>query len=86
MDYIDVLILESYHIIQRGRKQSEGFPLPLSVSDINDYVDAFPTALDNDIFYACIFHLDDMWLEHYYEKNKPKGGKTKGNSSKAIPI
>jgi len=81
MDNIDVLLLEAFHICERGRRVTDTGPLPLSIRDVTDYLEAFPTCLDNLTFYRAIFALDNMCLENHYDNNKPKVKKTSGQST-----
>ncbi|EFN6911476.1 hypothetical protein EIG74_00045 [Escherichia coli O10] len=57
-------LLYAYSVMSRSRRYAgmSGVPLPLSISDIHDYLKAHPILIDGDEFEAVIFALDDNYF------------------------
>lgn len=58
-------ILNVFYLACRGRKYVGGMsivPLPLSVRDISDVVEAHITHIARERLDPCVFALDDEWL------------------------
>lgn len=57
-------LLYAYSVMSRSRRYAgmSGVPLPLSISDIHDYLKAHPILIDSDEFEAVIFALDDQYV------------------------
>ncbi|EDI0784778.1 hypothetical protein AXR31_002961 [Salmonella enterica subsp. enterica serovar Braenderup] len=66
-------LLHAYSVISRARRYAgmAGVPLPLSLSDINEYLDTHPILIDRDEFEVVIFALDALWLDR---ENIEQGG------------
>lgn len=53
-------IIETYHLAARGRNYVEGSPLPLSVKDVTNVIEAHPIAIPRSILDGVIFAIDDI--------------------------
>lgn len=65
-------VLGTFYLASRGRSYIGGMsvmPMPLSVKDITDVLDAHPVFVDRSILDPCIFAIDDSYLS---EVNKSK--------------
>jgi len=62
-------IIETYYLASRGRNYTEGQPLPLSVRNVTDVIEAHPIAIHRSLLDPIIFAIDDMVLA---EQRKPK--------------
>lgn len=64
IDAITWEILNAFAVISRTRRYVgiSGQPLPLSVTDINNYLSIYSLLIDRDEFDTAIFALDDEWL------------------------
>ena len=62
-------IIETYDLVSRGRNYTEGQPLPLSVKNITEVIEAHPIAIHRSLLDPIIFAIDDMVLS---EQRKPK--------------
>lgn len=47
-----------------------GTPLPLTVRDISDVIDAHPTLIDRETIDEGVFAIDDEWLSEVREQIK----------------
>ncbi|MGJ8518014.1 hypothetical protein LMG33810_002373 [Carnimonas sp. LMG 33810] len=54
--------------VARMRRYSEGIPLPLSLIEIEQYLQRHPTVIDRDEFDAGIYAIDEIVLQHFKEK------------------
>ncbi|EFB1405652.1 hypothetical protein F9Z73_22320 [Escherichia coli] len=61
----------AYSVMSRSRRYAgmSGTPLPLSLSDINDYLKMHPVLIDRDEFEAVIFSLDDNYFSQFAKNN-----------------
>lgn len=55
-------IIEVYSLAARGRNYTEGKPLPLSVKNITEVIEAHPIAIHRSLLDPIIFAIDDMVL------------------------
>lgn len=62
-------IIEVYQLAARGRNYTEGQPLPLSVRNITEVIEAHPVAIHRSLLDPIVFAIDDMVLA---EQRKPK--------------
>ena len=62
-------IIETYQFVARGRNYTEGQPLPLSVRNVTEVIEAHPVAIHRSLLDPIIFAIDDMVLT---EQRKPK--------------
>lgn len=67
-------IIEAYRVISRSRNYAgmAASPLPLSLSDIEQYLSSRPVLIDRSEFDAAIFALDDAELQAFSEKQEKK--------------
>ncbi|WP_273804192.1 hypothetical protein [Providencia rettgeri] len=65
-------LLIAYGLISRGRRYTgmTGCPLPLSLTDIDRYLSARPTAISRKEFDAAIFALDDLFREEWVREQE----------------
>ncbi|WP_418347446.1 hypothetical protein [Serratia fonticola] len=65
-------ILTAYAMISRSRQYAgmAGVPLPLSLTDIERYIQSRPILIDRSEFEAAIFALDDAWRDRWAEEQK----------------
>ncbi|WP_156629279.1 hypothetical protein [Faucicola atlantae] len=69
-DYQTYSIISTFYLACRGRSYLSGMsviPLPLSVLDITNTINAHPVLLERSVLDACVFALDDVYLS---ETNK----------------
>ncbi|OIX96214.1 hypothetical protein BFS14_01755 [Serratia fonticola] len=59
-------------MISRSRQYAgmAGVPLPLSLNDIERYIQSRPILIDRSEFEAAIFELDDAWRDRWAEEQK----------------
>lgn len=62
-------IIETYQFVARGRNYTEGQPLPLSVRNVTEVIEAHPIAICRSLLDPIIFAIDDLVLA---EQRKPK--------------
>ncbi|WP_320339242.1 hypothetical protein, partial [Escherichia coli] len=55
----------AYSVISRARRYAgmAGVPLPLSLTEINEYLATHPVLIERDEFEAVIFALDDQYFQ-----------------------
>ncbi|WP_080948296.1 hypothetical protein [Moraxella bovoculi] len=65
------MIIYVFCMASRARRYigMTGTPLPLTVKDISDVVDAHPTMIDRETLDAGVFAIDDVWLDEMTRKN-----------------
>jgi hypothetical protein len=71
-------ILTAYSVISRSRKYAgmAGAPLPLSLCDIERFLNSRPLLIDRNEFESAIFALDDAWRDKWAaEQKKTKSDK-----------
>ncbi|GAB0725941.1 hypothetical protein NB16F79_39920 [Escherichia coli] len=58
-------LLYAYSVISRARRYAgmAGVPLPLSLTEINEYLATHPVLIERDEFEAVIFALDDQYFQ-----------------------
>ena len=59
-------IIHIFYLASRSRRYIGGMavsPLPLSVADINDVLMAHHCYTDRETLDACVFAIDDVWLQ-----------------------
>lgn len=66
--YIAHVLLDAYNVIARGRKYTQGVPLTISSTDINDYLQLYDLPVDIDIFLSAMFMLDNEYIDEVREK------------------
>lgn len=64
IDAVTWEILNAFAVISRSRRYAgmTGHPLPLSITDINDYLSIYTLLIERREFDAAIFALDEEWL------------------------
>lgn len=62
------MIIEAYNTIARARQYEQGFALRLSLHDIKCYVESFEMPIDFELLSACIFMIDDDFIEQQSKK------------------
>ncbi|MDZ5288565.1 hypothetical protein [Helicobacter pylori] len=70
-DYQTYSIISTFYLACRGRSYLSGMsviPLPLSVLDITNTINAHPVLLERSVLDACVFALDDIYLSEASEK------------------
>ncbi|MGJ8525176.1 hypothetical protein LMG33818_000884 [Halomonadaceae bacterium LMG 33818] len=68
VDFID----GCYHGIARMRRYAEGFPVPLSLIEIDRYVERFPILIDRDEFDSAIYAMDEVMLDNMQKERDEK--------------
>lgn len=65
-------ILNAYAIISRSRQYAgmAGAPLPLSLGDIERYLESRPLLIDRLELEAAIFSLDDAWRDKWAKEQE----------------
>lgn len=58
-------LLYAYSVISRARRYAgmTGVPLPISLTEINEYLATHPVLIERDEFEAVIFALDDQYFQ-----------------------
>ena len=57
-------VITAYGVIRRARTYTAmGAPLPITITDVNAYVNAHPPAMLRTEFDAAIFAMDDLTVE-----------------------
>ncbi|AKG19818.1 hypothetical protein AAX09_07505 [Moraxella bovoculi] len=61
-----------FYLASRARRYigMTGTPLPLTVRDISDVIDAHPTLIDRETIDEGVFAIDDEWLSEVREQIK----------------
>ena len=65
-DYLTYSVIHTFYLASRGRSYLGGMsviPLPLSVLDITNTINAHPVLLERNVLDACIFAIDDLYLD-----------------------
>lgn len=62
-------VIQTFYLVDRGRNYTEGQPLPISVKNITDVVEAHPIDMPRGMLDYIIFALDDLERS---EQGKPK--------------
>ena len=75
-DYFIEYILDVFAKAGRGRGYYGGMsPMPLTVGNISEVVNVYPSMISREILDDCIFALDNEWIKEYGKpSDKPDGG------------
>lgn len=70
-------LLMAYSLISRSRRYTgmSGCPLPISLTDIEQYLVSKPTAINRKEFDTVIFALDDLFREEWMKEQERKDKK-----------
>ena len=63
------IVIQAYNDIARARRYEQGFALRLSLHDIKCHVECFGSPIHFELLSACIFMIDDDFIEQQSKKN-----------------
>ena len=68
-DHVVYSILITYSLLCRGRRYTEGQPLPMSVKDVTSVIYAHPVDIPRSMLDPIIFAIDDIVLANHRATN-----------------